>query len=336
MNQTTTKCIKCQKTTSYFKSVPIFLERSPSPNITESFILLNPEQEDYEEKSISIEGVLNNENIIINEELGCLNNSLMDPKEMKQLCVPCSEKLKIIIDEEEEELLKELEKQQELMNLLNNEEQNQCEKSKNNSKEEEKKILSEIETLQKKNDFLELSLKKLTSKSFEIEKQKKNFWNFHFQNFENTQNLLESKNSTEFKNGYYEFLLKKESQSIINKLFYIWHDGDYGTINGLRFGRHVEPYVEWDEFNSAYSHVVLLVDILAKKFKYAFSKYQFIHLGSESKILNLLTSSKEDLFMKSTMYVSNFNAGISAFLSCLDELCQFVQKKIVNFKLHYP
>jgi beclin len=202
--------------------------------------------------------------------------------------------LKILISEEEESLMYEIQQQEELLKMLNKETKTENKIQQNNHKEETE-ILKEIEILNQENEGLELSYKNLTWKLNEIDKKKRNYWSMHSQNFQRTKCLLESRSSIDYSNEYFEYVLENISKDPLNKLFIIWHDGDYGTMNGLRFGRHVEPYVPWEEFNAAFGSIALLLDCLAKKLKYSFSKYQFLHFGSESKILNLLTSSKESL-----------------------------------------
>lgn len=45
----------------------------------------------------------------------------------------------------------------------------------------------------------------------------------------------------------YEIL---KSVNVLNDCFYIWHDGLFGTINGLRMGRLPSVVVPWEEVNA--------------------------------------------------------------------------------------
>ena len=38
--------------------------------------------------------------------------------------------------------------------------------------------------------------------------------------------------------------------NVLNDCFYIWHDGEFGTINGLRMGRLASNPVPWEEVNA--------------------------------------------------------------------------------------
>lgn len=40
--------------------------------------------------------------------------------------------------------------------------------------------------------------------------------------------------------------------------FYIWKEGEYGTINGLRLGRLPNDNVDWHEINAALGQMAML------------------------------------------------------------------------------
>lgn len=45
-------------------------------------------------------------------------------------------------------------------------------------------------------------------------------------------------------------------------VFFIWIDGEYGTINGLRLGRLRQELVEWHEINAAFGQIAFLLVVL--------------------------------------------------------------------------
>ncbi|KAI6187131.1 Autophagy protein Apg6 [Aphelenchoides besseyi] len=47
----------------------------------------------------------------------------------------------------------------------------------------------------------------------------------------------------------------------LNMAFFIWTDGEYGTINGLRAGRLANDHVEWLEINAAFGQMALLLSV---------------------------------------------------------------------------
>jgi beclin 1 len=75
--------------------------------------------------------------------------------------------------------------------------------------------------------------------------------------------------------------------NVYNDTFRIWHDGPFGTINGLRLGRLPNKPVEWIEINAGIGQACLLLDSLALKIQFRFPNYKLIPLGSTSKIEKL-------------------------------------------------
>lgn len=59
-----------------------------------------------------------------------------------------------------------------------------------------------------------------------------------------------------------------------------------GSINNFRFGRLPEIKVEWEEINTAFGEVLLLMYIIAKKIDITFTKYDLCPLGSKSTIFD--------------------------------------------------
>jgi beclin 1 len=56
--------------------------------------------------------------------------------------------------------------------------------------------------------------------------------------------------------------------------FFIWKDGEYGTINGLRLGRLPNENVEWTEINAAFGQVAMLLVVSTNlNFKYYFNYF---------------------------------------------------------------
>lgn len=86
---------------------------------------------------------------------------------------------------------------------------------------------------------------------------------------------------------------KVKNTNIFASAFHIWHDGHFGTINGLRLGRLPTFSVEWSEINAAWGQVVLLLHSLAKKINLVFERYKLVPYGNHSFIQSL--DQKKDL-----------------------------------------
>lgn len=47
--------------------------------------------------------------------------------------------------------------------------------------------------------------------------------------------------------------------NVLDMAFFIWKDGEYGTINGLRLGRLPNDNIEWVEINAAFGQIAMLL-----------------------------------------------------------------------------
>lgn len=82
---------------------------------------------------------------------------------------------------------------------------------------------------------------------------------------------------------YINYQLEKlKKTNIFNVTFHIWHSGHFGTINNLRLGRLPTAPVDWSEINAAWGQTALLLNALARKLGFAFSKYQLVPYGNHS------------------------------------------------------
>lgn len=59
-----------------------------------------------------------------------------------------------------------------------------------------------------------------------------------------------------------EQLQKLVRVNVLDMTFFIWKDGNYGTINGLRLGRLRHELVEWNEINAAFGQIAFLLQVL--------------------------------------------------------------------------
>jgi beclin 1 len=47
--------------------------------------------------------------------------------------------------------------------------------------------------------------------------------------------------------------------NVLDMAFFIWKNGEYGTINGLRRGRLPNENVDWTEINAAFGQIAMLL-----------------------------------------------------------------------------
>ncbi|KAH9523274.1 Beclin-1 [Bulinus truncatus] len=130
--------------------------------------------------------------------------------------------------------------------------------------------------------------------------------------------------------------LKKTN--VFNATFHIWHDGEFGTINDFRLGRLPGTVVEWTEINTAWGQVVLLLGSLANKIGLKFKKYRPVPYGNHSYI-EVLDEKKELPLYGSGgirfLWDTKFDSAMVAFLECLQQFRDEVEKEDSSFNLPY-
>ncbi|KAI6217566.1 Beclin-1-like protein [Aphelenchoides fujianensis] len=72
--------------------------------------------------------------------------------------------------------------------------------------------------------------------------------------------------------------------NVLNLAFFIWHDGEYGTINGLRVGRLPNDQVEWLEINAAFGQMAMLLSIMCQHANLKLERHEIVPCGSHSFI----------------------------------------------------
>lgn len=126
-----------------------------------------------------------------------------------------------------------------------------------------------------------------------------------------------------------EQLNRLKKTNVLNSAFHIWHNGHFGTINGLRLGRLQTLQVEWTEINAAWGQAAFLLSTLARMTGIKFERYNLVPYGNNSfleptdgkrKILPLYSSSTFRLFTD-----TKFDAAMVAFLDCLNQLKMHIE-----------
>lgn len=247
------------------------------------------------------------------------------------LCVECPE---VVLDMYEHEIT-EMEKAQKDYDQMGHLLQQEVE----GYKTEKSQLYTELEELKKMEEELTVRLRSIEDQRTKIAAKKKEqdkreaslkeeeqvYWR-EFNQYQ--QRMLESKDeqiSMQYQLHYTtEQLAKLKKTNILNKTFHIWHNGHFGTINGLRLGRLQTVPVEWVEINAAWGQTVFLLSNLARFTGVEFEGYRLVPYGNQSfleplegkrKLLPLYSSAGLRLFTD-----SKFDAAMVAFLDCLNQL----------------
>lgn len=131
---------------------------------------------------------------------------------------------------------------------------------------------------------------------------------------------------------------KLRKTNVFNCTFHIWHAGHFGTINTFRLGRLPSAPVDWSEINAAWGQTALLLAALARKVNLTFRKYRLVPFGNHSYI-EVLGEGKE-LPLYGTggfkfFWDTKFDAAMVAFLDCLTQFKEEVEKGDTGFCLPY-
>lgn len=210
---------------------------------------------------------------------------------------------------------------------------------------------AELEKLQKEEEALKVKLLKTDEQRKEIasemarqkerEKTLKEEEQVYWREFnEHQRQILQFKDdqiSVQYQLQYTtEQLDRLKKTNVLNSAFHIWHNGHFGTINGLRLGRLQTVPVEWNEINAAWGQTAFLLNTLARVAGIKFERYMLVPYGNQSfievlegkrRILPLYTAPGLRLFND-----SKFDAAMVAFLDCLNQLKQHIE---VNSSAHF-
>lgn len=153
---------------------------------------------------------------------------------------------------------------------------------------EEEAAFAELQQLEQQKRQLENELADLETESKQLDRQEERFW-LSCNAFDEQEHALQvDLASLQQKHAHdlrqYE---KLQRTNVYNDTFFISHDGNFGTINGLRLGRLPNINVEWAEINAAWGQTLLLLQTLAERLSFSFQGYRLRPLGSTSRIEKL-------------------------------------------------
>lgn len=191
---------------------------------------------------------------------------------------------------------------------------------------EEEKLIEKLKELEKNE---ELAQKELDMNAVELSnyyKTEQAYWDIFNQLEDCSYKLEKNKQYTFNRYKIYETEIKQfSSYNILNSLFNISSDDNYGKINGARLGCPANSLIP-DEVNSALGYVVYLTAIIAKKCNFEFKKYELIPMGNYSKILKKEQNSVYELTFtgSSSNLVDKFNDALKAYLEALKELHEHI------------
>ncbi|KAL9130499.1 MAG: hypothetical protein Q9217_001319 [Psora testacea] len=277
------------------------------------------------------------------------------------VCTECTELLLTSLRSRLDTSTKERDAHIAFLKAVNNSAPTQAEVSKAQaslaaSRAAEENTFAELQSLEREKAGLEDEIANLEAESLALDEEEEAFWRSR-----NTfaHKLSSLQNERDALNAAYDHdvrqLEKLQRTNVYNDALHITSDGTFATINGLRLGRLPPKHsVDWAEINAAWGYAALLVATVADKLGFAFRGYRVKPMGSISRIeqeeypspqnstsrTRQLSSSQDkrpkvttlDLYSSGDMPLASaiihrrINHGMVAFLECLRQLCEFVEK----------
>lgn len=164
-----------------------------------------------------------------------------------------------------------------------------------------------------------------------LKEEEQAYWQEFNQHQQKMLQFKDDQMSVQFQLHYTtEQLSRLKKTNVLNSTFHIWHNGHFGTINGLRLGRLQTVPVEWAEINAAWGQTVFLLTTLARFTGIEFERYRLVPYGNQSfleplegkrKLLPLYSSAGLRLFTD-----SKFDAAMVGFLDCMNQLKLHIEK----------
>ena len=222
------------------------------------------------------------------------------------------------------------------------------------AKQAEEEAFASLLELQKEKEALEQALQEVELESRKLDEGEEQFWRSRNQFDTKVSSLANIRDALNASYAHdVDQLEKLRRTNIHNDLFCIGHDGNFGTINGLRLGRLAAPnHVEWPEINAAWGATAHLLATVADRLGYTFRGYVLKPMGSTSRIEKLDNTgssvasslavasrgssqaqvrvntlelfSSGGLSLGKTILHRKFNEAMVAFLECLRQLGEHV------------
>eukprot|EP01084_Bolivina_argentea_P081892 148290_1 len=131
--------------------------------------------------------------------------------------------------------------------------------------------------------------------------------------------------------------------NVFDDAFHIYHDGHFGTINGLRLGRLPSVSVEWEEINTGLGQCVLLLDVLAQRCKaknFKFGGFELYPMGSFSYIKekrkNAKSATTHHMYGSTGLFgYKQCDKALECFLQCIKQFADWMTHQDNKFYLRY-
>lgn len=205
---------------------------------------------------------------------------------------------------------------------------------------EEEKLLSDLESLKKEEQSIKDTIKVQEDEKVRLKNEDEKYWREYTKHRKELISAEDEYRSLECQLNYSKSQLEKlKATNVFNVTFHIWHNGHFATINGFRLGRLPSAPVDWSEINAAWGQTCLLLSSLARRLNLTFKRYNLVPYGNHSYI-EVLGEVKKELPLYGSggfrfFWDAKFDSGMVAFLDCLQQFKEEVEKGDSGFCLPY-
>ncbi|CAI8026974.1 Beclin-1 [Geodia barretti] len=198
--------------------------------------------------------------------------------------------------------------------------------------QEEEKLKEKLRNTERKRSEIAAELERQRERERRLKEEEQTYW----ENFNEYQRQVlqfrEEQRSVDYQLQYMtEQLERLKKTNVLNSAFHIWHNGHFGTINGLRLGRLQTVPVEWSEINAALGQAALLLVTLARNAGATFVRYKVVPYGNQT-FVDVIEGKKKSqhlpLYSSAGLRIfadSKFDLGLVAYLDCLNQLKQHIE-----------
>jgi len=260
------------------------------------------------------------------------------------LCEECTDSLLENIEGQLELAEQEAQEYQDYLNTLNQETEDSSSVSalENELQQlqlQESQLNQELEDLKEEENSADTLLKEAVRRREELEKEEERYWREYSRHKQKLLHAEDEYRSLDLQLRTTQNQLEKlKKTNVFNATFHIWHSGHFGTINGFRLGRLPSVPVDWSEVNTAWGQTVLLLHSLCRKIHLSLTKYQLVPYGNFSYIKVLAENKELPLYGSGgfkLIWDNKFDSGMAAFLECLQQFKEEVERGDSGFCLPY-
>ena len=309
-------------------------------NPAESFVLLTQADEEHYGRRDSLSQIL--------EKQRKLFNLLSERSEIDHpLCTECTDSMIALMNKQMTELERERKAYISYLHKVKTdvpteEEHHRAEVELLDLQKQEAEALEELRSVEKEHREVLAELAQLEKEHAQLDKEEQDLWHERNKAAAELEAQRDERDSITLRYDHdakhLERLLKT---NVYNDTFHIGHDGNFGTINGLRLGRLPNHPVSWDEINAAWGLTLLLLQTMAEKLNYTFIGYELCPMGSTSTIKKI----EEAPTPRTTVYElygssdpnplklfqrNSFDKAMVAFLECLRQLGDHAESESVQ------